>query len=76
MSSYSLSYTPPTALASRLSLISMLVQTYTHTPAHTVNNTLRKLVKKNSYEPRHKETCLWGLRPGKTQTASAAKEAR
>ena len=25
-----------------------------------------------SFEPRHEETCLWGLRPGKTQPACAA----
>ena len=23
-------------------------------------------------EPRHKTTCLWGLRPGKTQTGTAS----
>ena len=22
-----------------------------------------------AYEPRHEKTCLWGLRPGKTQTS-------
>ena len=53
--------------------------------SHTMKCTERSLKKKPTaftfhvikrpYEPRQKKTCLWGLRPGKTQTKARYKPA-